>query len=450
MSSLVAADLHQVMPAVRADLERLIRIPSIAFPGYPEAPVREAAAATAEILTHAGLPGVRLLDVPSGPPAVFGHLPAPDGAPTVLLYAHYDVQPPGPEDAWESPPWQPTERGGRLYGRGAADDKSGIAMHAAAIRALSDASSGGPPAVGIKVVVEGEEEAGGGTFERFVEADPELFAADAIVVADSGNWKIGEPTLTTTLRGLAEVGVEVSTLERPVHSGLCGGAVPDALMALVRMIDSLVDEQGNVAVEGLAGRPWDGLPVDEAELRANAGVLDGVELIGDGTAAERLYTRPAVTAIGIDAPATESAANAIIPTARARISLRLAPGDDPADAQRKLREHLTKAAPWNVRLTLRDNGAAHGFEARSDGPAYQAAVAALADAYGKPAVKIGSGGSIPLVTTLAQAIPRAEIIVWGAQDESAQIHSANESVDLAELERAALAEALFIERIAAT
>ena len=442
-----AADLHAVMPGVRADLERLISIPSIAFDGYPDAPVRDAADVTAEILTRAGLPGVRLLDVPGGPPAVFGHLPAPDGRPTVLLYAHYDVQPAGPEDAWESPPWQPTERGGRLYGRGAADDKSGIAMHAAAIGVLTGASRSGPPDVGIKVVIEGEEETGGGTFERLVEADPELFAADAIVVADSGNWTIGEPTLTTTLRGLAEVGVEVSTLERPVHSGLFGGAAPDALMALVRMIDSLVDAEGNVAVESLAGRPWDGLPVDPDAFRANAGVLDGVELIGGGTIAERLYTRPAVTAIGIDAPPTESAANAIIPTARARVSLRLAPADDPVEAQRKLREHLTKAAPWGVQVALTDNAAAHGFEARSDGPAYQAAVAAMADAYERSAVQIGSGGSIPLVTTLAQAIPQAEIIVWGAQDEAAQIHSANESVDLAELERAALAEALFIERL---
>jgi acetylornithine deacetylase/succinyl-diaminopimelate desuccinylase-like protein len=299
-------------------------------------------------------------------------------------------------------------------------------------------------------VIEGEEETGGGTFERFVAAEPELFAADAIVVADSGNWKIGEPTLTTTLRGLAEVGVQVQTLQRPVHSGLFGGAAPDALMALVRMIDSLVDEDGNVAVEGLAGRAWTGLPFEEGVLRQNAGVLDGVGLIGCGTVAERLYTRPAVTAIGIDAPPTESAANAIIPAAKARISLRLAPGDDPVDAQRKLREHLARAAPWNVRVTMTDNAAAHGFEARSDGPAYQAAVAAMGDAYKKDTVQVGSGGSIPLVTALAQAIPQAEIIVWGAQDEAAQIHSANESVDLAELERAALAEALFIERLAAT
>jgi len=448
VSSLLAADLHAVMPGVRADLESLIRIPSIAFDGYPEGPVREAADATARILTQAGLPGVRLLEVPRAPPAVYGHLPAPDGAPTVLLYAHYDVQPAGPEDAWESPPWQPTERGARLYGRGAADDKSGIAMHAAALRALTDAESSGPPPVGIKVVVEGEEETGGGTFERLVESEPALFAADAIVVADSGNWKLGEPTLTTTLRGLAEVGVAVSTLERPVHSGLFGGAAPDALMALIRMIDSLTDDQGNVVVEGLTGRPWTGLPVDEAEFRVNAGVLDGVELIGGGTIAERLYTRPSVTAIGIDAPPTESAANAIIPTARARISLRLAPSDDPVAAQAALRRHLERAAPWGVRAAMTDNAAAHGFEASVAGPAYRAAVAALADAYKRPAVQVGSGGSIPLVTTLAQAVPQAEIIVWGAQDEAAAIHSANESVDLQELERAALAEALFLERLA--
>jgi acetylornithine deacetylase/succinyl-diaminopimelate desuccinylase-like protein len=448
MSSLLAADLAAVMPGVRADLERLIRIPSVAFEGFPQGPVKQAADATAEILTAAGLPGVRLLDVPGGPSAVYGHAPAPPGAPTVLLYAHYDVQPAGPEDAWESPPWTPTERGGRLYGRGAADDKSGIAMHAAAIRALMDASSGGPPSVGIKVVVEGEEETGGGTFERFVEADPELFAADAIVVADSGNWKLGEPTLTTTLRGLAAVDVEVATLKRPVHSGLFGGAAPDALVALTRILASLHDDEGNVAVEGLGGRPWTGLPVDEAEFRANAGVLEGVELIGSGTIAERLYTRPSVTAIGIDAPTVETAANAIIPTARARVSLRLAPSDDPVAAQQALREHLTAAAPWGARVTVTDDAAAHGFEARSDGRAYQAAAAAMQDAYKRAAVQIGSGGSIPLVTTLAHAVPQAEIVVWGAQDEAAAIHSANESVDLAELERAALAEALFLERLA--
>jgi acetylornithine deacetylase/succinyl-diaminopimelate desuccinylase-like protein len=431
------------MTTMRADLERLVRIPSIAFEGYPEQPVREAADLTASILAEAGLPDVRLLDVPGGPPAVYGHLPAPEGAPTVLLYAHYDVQPPGPLDAWTSPPWEPTERGGRLYGRGAADDKSGIAMHAAALRARV-------PGVGVKVVIEGEEETGGGTFERFVEAEPELFAADAIVVADSGNWKLGEPTLTTTLRGLAAVDVEVSTLEAPVHSGLFGGPAPDALIALSRILATLHDAEGNVAIEGVSGYEWTGLPVDEREFRANAGVLDGVELIGGGQIAERIYTRPSVTAIGIDAPDVESAGNAVVPSARARVSLRLPPGVDPVDARAALGRHLQKHAPWGARVTLTDGAVAHGFAARSDGAAYGAAAAAMSEAYSKKTVQVGSGGSIPLVTTLAQAVPQAEIIVWGAQDEAAQIHSADESVHLAELERAALAEALFLERLGAT
>ena len=428
------------MTSMRADLERLVRIPSIAFAGYPEEPVRKAADVTAEILTAAGLPGVRLIDVPGGPPAVYGHREASPGAPTVLLYAHYDVQPPGPLDAWTSPPWEPTERGGRLYGRGAADDKSGIAMHAEAIRSLT-------ADVGVKVVIEGEEETGGGTFERFVEAEPELFAADAIVVADSGNWKLGEPTLTTTLRGLAAVDVEVATLESPVHSGLFGGPAPDALIALARILATLHDADGNVAVEGAGGYEWDGLPVDEDVFRANAGVLDGAELTGGGPVADRIYTRPSVTAIGIDAPDVETAGNAIVPRARARVSLRLPPGVDPVAARAALGRHLEAHAPWGAQVTLTDGAVAHGFAARSDGTAYAAAAAAMEDAYGRPAVKVGSGGSIPLVTTLAEAVPQAEIIVWGAQDEGAQIHSADESVDLAELERAARAEALFLERL---
>src|SRR4051812_4217494 len=317
-------DLAAAMPATRADLERLVRIPSIAFDGFPEAPVREAAEATAAILVDAGLSNAKLIDIPGGPPAVYGDIPAPEGAPTVLLYAHYDIQPAGPEDAWDSPPFEPTERDGKLYGRGTADDKSGIAIHAAALRAF-----GGRPPVGLKVIIEGEEETGGGTLERFVEANTELFEADAIVIADGGNWKIGEPTLTTTLRGMTAVDVVVETLASPVHSGVFGGAAPDALMALARILTSLQDERGNVAVAGLTGREWDGLPTEESDFRESAGMLDGVELIGSGTIAEHVNTRPAISAIGIDAPAVEGAGNAVVPRARARVSLRLAPGQDP-------------------------------------------------------------------------------------------------------------------------
>ncbi|WP_230316242.1 M20/M25/M40 family metallo-hydrolase [Conexibacter sp. W3-3-2] len=347
----LAAVVAELMPIVRADLERLVRIPSVAFPGFPAAPVHEAAQATLEILRDAGAPA-ELLEIPGAPPAVWAQVDGPPGAPTVLLYAHYDIQPAGDEAAWDSPPFEPTERDGRLYGRGTADDKCGVALHAGTLRAF-----GGTPPVTVKVVIEGEEETGGGSFMDYVAAHPERFAADVVVVADGGNWKVGEPTLTTTLRGICQIDVEVRTLEGPVHSGLYGGAVPDALIALSRVLASLHDEHGDVAVVGLAGGPWDGRPVEEEVLREGARVLEGVDLVGTDSIAARLYTRPSITAIGIDAPAMEGATNAIVPVARARVSVRLAPTEtDPAAAQRTVMAHLMEHAPWGVQVSLRPRG----------------------------------------------------------------------------------------------
>ncbi len=429
------------MPAARRDLERLVRIPSIAFPGHPREPLDEAAAAVVEILRGAGLADAHAVEpAGGGPAAVFAHEPGPPGAPTVLLYAHYDVQPSGPEAAWSSPPFEPVLRDGRLHGRGAADDKSGVVMHAAALRAL-----GGRAPVTLKVVVEGEEEVGTGGMERLLATEPERFAADVVVVADSGNWALGEPTLTTSLRGLVVCDVAVRTLERPVHSGMFGGAAPDALQALIRLLDTLVDDRGAVAMAGLERRAWDGLDQDEQSFRAAAGVLPGVELIGEGTIAERLCTSPAVTVIGLDAPAVDGAQNALVPRARARVSLRLAPGDEPDRARAALAEHLRAAAPWGVAVEVTPGPAsADGFLADTTGPGYQAALSALERAYGKAAVKLGSGGSIPLVTLLDGALPDAEIVIWGAEDPGANIHSADEGVDLAELERAIHAQAAFL------
>jgi acetylornithine deacetylase/succinyl-diaminopimelate desuccinylase-like protein len=426
-----------------------VAIPSIAFPGFPEEPVHEAAQVTLEILRDAGLHTAELLEIPGAPSAVFGELPGPEGAPTVLLYAHYDVQPEGDPTAWTSPPYTLTERDGRLYGRGAADDKCGVILHAGALRALL--AGGAPLPVTVKVIVEGEEETGRGTFEQAVRADPARFAADVIVVADSGNWKVGEPTLTTSLRGLCVVDVEVRTLAGgPVHSGLFGGPVPDALIALARLIATLHDEAGDVAVDGLLRLPWDGRPVDEAELRTSANVADGVAMTGTGTLAERLYMRPSITVIGLDAPAIEGAGNALIPVARARLSARLAPGQDPAQAQRAIVALLQAHVPWGAHLTCSPQEAAPGAVLAGDGPAAALAARALDDAYGKPAVKVGSGGAIPLCVTLAQAFPAAEIVLWGASDDAARIHSADESVDVAELERATLAQALLLRALGAT
>jgi len=430
------------LPRAQADLEALVRIPSVAFEGFPDAPNRAAAALTAELLREV-LPDVEVAEIPGAPPTVIGRFGAPPGAPKVLLYAHYDVQPAGPEDAWTAPAFEPELRDGRLYGRGAADDKSGVVIHVAALRAL-----GQELAVGVTVVVEGDEETGRGTFDDYLAAHREELAADVVVVADGGNWRLGEPTLCASLRGLTELCVEVSTLERPAHSGLVGGAAPDALIALIRMLDTLTDEHGDPAVEGLTRRPWTGMDMPEDALRGTASVLDGVALVGTGTIAERLYSRPAVTVIGLDAPAVATAANALVPHARAKVSVRLAPGDDPARAFGLVRDHLLAAAPWSVRAEITEGAGAPGFAATGDGPGLQAARSALEIAYGKKAVEVGSGGSIPLVTTLAATYPAAEIVIWGAQDDGARIHAGDEGVVLEELGRAILAEATLLRELA--
>ena len=432
------ARVAALMPAARADLERLVRIPSVSAPGHPQAPLGQAADAVAAIARRLGLE-TRLLEVPGSSPAVLGERPAAPGAPTVLLYAHYDVQPPGPEERWTSPPYVPVERGGRLYGRGTADDKGGVVMHATALAALGDDHR-----LGVKLLVEGAEEVGAGALEDLVRARPELVAADVMVVADLGNVALGEPTLTTSLRGMVKLTVSVATLAGPVHSGAYGGAAPDALVALVRMLATLHDEAGDVAVAGLDARTYDGPAWDEATFRREAGVLDGVVLPGTGTIADRVLTRPSVTITGLDATAVTEAVNAVVPTARAVLAVRLAPGQTPAAAAAALTRHLRAVAPWNVALEIVETGAGGGFLARTDGPALDTARRALEAAFGRPVVHMGQGGSIPLVAALLEAAPRAEVILWGPAEPQARIHGTDESVDLAELERCTLAEALFL------
>jgi len=435
--------IAELMPGLRADLERLVRLPSVAFEGFPEEPVKQAGAAVAVLMQKAGLPEVRLVDIARAPQAVFGARPAQPGAPTVLLYAHYDVQPAGPDEAWASKPFEPTERAGRLYGRGAADDKSGIIMHSGALLAL-----GADSPVGVKVLIEGQEECGRGGIEEFVKANAELLKADVIVISDVGNYSLGVPTLTTSLRGMAALDVEVETLAGAVHSGMFGGPAPDALIALARMIATLHDADGTVAVQGLNVDEYNGADYDETAYRNDAGVLFGVDLIGAGTVAERLYGRPSINVIGIDAPAVDGAANVLIPKARARLSVRLTPGQDPAEAQAAVAKHVEAVAPWHVKVKVTPGGVGEGFLARTDGPAYAAAAAAMAAAFQKEVVHYGVGGSIPLVAAFLAAQPGAEMILWGCEEPQCKIHAPDESVDLAELERCVLAETLFIAELA--
>ncbi len=426
----------------RHDLERLVGHASVAFPGFDPSPVLAAADAVADTLRQSGFPAVELLDVPGGYPAVWAEHPAPPGAPTVLLYAHYDVQPAGDPARWDSPAFTPTLRGGRMYGRGAADDKSGIVAHAGAMRALD-----GHPPVGVKVIVEGEEETVS-HLEAYVIAHPERFAADVVVVADAGNLRVGEPVLTTALRGDVSATVTVRTLAASVHSGLFGGPAPDALMALVRILAALHDDQGEVAVPGLRHGAWPGSDLPTAVFRQTSGLLEGVELVGSGTVADRLWAKPSVTVIGLDAPRVDEAANILVPEARARASLRIVPGQDPQAALAALETHVRASAPWGAHVEVTPTKTGAPFLARTQGPGYAAARQALELAYGRSVDDVGMGGSIPLLAVLAEVAPQAEIILWGAEDvQAARIHSENESVDLDELTRLVLAEALLLDRL---
>src|SRR5215472_3885615 len=438
----LAAAVRRVLPSVLSDLGRLVRIPSVSADPAAAPQLRASAREVAALLRRAGLPEVDVLSVDGGQPAVLARRPAPPGAPTVLLYAHHDVQPAGPPGDWLSDPFEPAERGGRLYGRGAADDKAGIAVHLAAL-----AAHGSQLPVGVTVLVEGEEEIGSPTISAFLAQHAGRIRADVAVIADSANWSADVPALTTSLRGGANVAVTVQALRHGVHSGMYGGPVPDALTALCRLLATLHDERGDVAVAGLADGPAGPVDLAEADLRADAGVLDGVRLIGTGSLTQRLWARPAIAVIGIDAPAVDAATNTLIPAARAKVSLRIAPGDDAQRARAALAAHLASHAPWGVRVTVEPGRAIAPYSVPAGGRAYRAAHAALAEAWGVPAVDTGVGGSIPFVTAYAALVPDAEILITGVEDPDTRAHSANESLHLGLFERACLAEALLLRNI---
>lgn len=440
-------DLHEAVgelfPAAVADLEALIRIPSVSAAGFDPARVRESAEAIAGLYRDAGFPLVRLLEIEGAPPAVYAEYPAPPGTPTVLLYAHHDVQPPGDEEAWTTAPFDPVHKGGRLYGRGSADDKAGVIVHA-----LAFGAHGGAPPLGVKVIVEGEEEIGSAHLSDFIREYQDLLAADVIVIADSTNWRLGQPALTTSLRGLVDCTVEVRTLKQAVHSGLFGGAAPDALSALSRLLASLHDEQGNVAIAGLTSGEASQLDLTEEELQNQAGLLVGVELLGEGSLTSRLWTRPAVAVLGIDAPDVAGSIHQLVPAARAVVSVRIAPGDDPDRAMDALVAHLESHAPWGAQVTVTEGPRSEAFALEAAGPGVEAFRAAFRDAWGTEGVSIGVGGSIPFVAAFNDAFPDAHILLTGVIDPAAGMHAPNESVHLDELRRAAVAEAIALRLLA--
>lgn len=440
MDDLVAR-VKAVLPSVRADLEDLVRIESVWADPDRRDEVRRSARAVADLLSEAGFADVEIVSA-GGAPAVIARHPAPPGAPTVLLYAHHDVQPEGDPGQWDSPPFEPTERDGRLYGRGSADDKAGIATHLAAFRAHR-----GSPPVGVTVFVEGEEESGSPSLGALLAAHRDKLAADVIVIADSDNWTPEVPALTVSLRGLADCVVEVQTLDHGLHSGLWGGVVPDALTVLVRLLAGLHDDDGNVAVAGLHESRAADVDRGPQWVRAESGLLDGVREIGSGTVAQRMWAKPAITVIGIDTTPVAKASNTLIPRARAKVSMRIAPGGDAVAHLEALRRHLEEHAPWGAHVTVTPGDIGQPYAIDATGPVYAAARAAFREAWGTEVVDMGMGGSIPFIAEFAAAFPRAKILVTGVEDPGTQAHSVNESLHLGVFERAAVTEALLLAKL---
>jgi acetylornithine deacetylase/succinyl-diaminopimelate desuccinylase-like protein len=439
----IRAKVEAMMPDVLEDLGELVKLPSIAFPGFPPEPVVACSEKVVEILKRYGATDAKLLEIPGGYSAAWAEIKGPEGAPTVLMYGHYDVQPAPESQGWESDPWTPTMRDGRMFGRGAADDKSGVMMNAASIGVFD-----GKPPVNVKIILEGEEETIS-HLEEFVEKNPDLFACDLFIIADMGNLKVGEPILTTALRGDVACTVEVETLDHALHSGVFGGPAPDALMALIRMCAVLIEDDGTVAVPGVDRFEWTGADLPAEVFRENAGVLEGVDLIGHGTVGSLLWSKPSINVLGIDAPTVHEASNILIPKATAKVSMRIVPGADPDVEIDKLMSYLQSVAPWNARVKVERVKALNAFQAKTDGPGVEAARVAMKAAFGKEVGTAGSGGSIPLLGSLAKAAPNAEFILWGAEDMAlARIHGGNESVDPKEIADSIVAQAMLMQEFA--
>jgi acetylornithine deacetylase/succinyl-diaminopimelate desuccinylase-like protein len=441
-----ATAVSALMPRLKEDLARLVAVPSLSEWGYPEhtrPALLEAHQAVVELLRDAGVESFSSLELEGTAPVITGEIPAPPGAPTVLLYGHYDVVPAGDESLWTSPPFEATERDGAIYGRGAADSKSNILVHVGALRAWE-----GKPPVGIKLLIEGQEEVGSPLEEGYPSANPEPFRADAILVADGGSIRAGQPSLTVSLRGDARITVEVRTLASNKHSGQYGGAAPDALVVLLRALASLWDEHGDVAVEGLRREEWSGESYTDEEFRALAELEEGMPIVGTGGIGSKIWSGPGITVLGIDCPAVDGAPASVQSHARAVLNVRIHPEQPAAEAQAIVMRHLEAERPFGVPLQVTAGAIGDGYRAASSGPAWDAMIAAMSTAWGADTVEIATGGAIPLVKAMSEGVPEATMFVFGATDSFANIHGPDERLLVDEWEKAVLAETLFFQELA--
>lgn len=438
----ITATIDAARTAARADLERLLTIPTISADPAHAADLRTAADLIVDLCRSIGSPDVRTVDA-GGHPAVVAHFPGPAGAPTVGLYAHYDVQPTGPLAAWQSDPFTPVERDGRLYARGAADDKGGLAVHLAALRAFD-----GKPPVSVTLLVEGEEEIGSPTLDGIFARYGDELASDVFVICDSGNWTVGTPAFTTSLRGMGDMFVTVRTLDHALHSGQFGGAAPDAVTTLCRLVATLHDDDGNLVVDGLHSAGAGPLEYPEDRFRAEAGVLDEVRLMGTAPLSERIWFAPAVSVIGMDVTPVDQASNTLYPSARAKLGVRIAPGDDARRAMAAVADHLRRHAPFGARVEVEIGNVGEPCTLPLEGHRADAATAAFTEAFGTEPVRMGMGGSIPLAQAYQNLHPDSMVLCSAVVDPDSRMHGIDESLNLSDWSKACLAEALFLQRLA--
>lgn len=449
----LAEAVHAGLPTTIADLSSLVRIPSVSWEAFDPSHVAASADAVARLAEETGLfDEVRVSRAPigstglTGQPAVLARREARDGKKTVLLYAHHDVQPQGDDADWDTPPFEPTLKGERLYGRGASDDKAGVMTHVAALRAVRDVI-GDDLGVGVALFIEGEEEFGSRSFADFLAQHRDELEADVIVVADSDNWSTTVPAITVGLRGNVTFRLTVRTLSHASHSGMLGGAVPDAMLAMVKLLATLHDDEGSVAVPGLLSRDADHPEQTEEKLREESGLLEGVRPIGRGPLLSRVWSQPSLTVTGIDAPSVANASNTLAPEVSVRISARIAPGQTADSAFEAIEAHLRAATPFGAHLAIDDVDKGDPFLVDASGPAIADVTVAMTEAWGTAPVQTGIGGSIPFIADLVKTFPEAEILVTGVEDPDTRAHSPNESQHLGVLQRAILSEAILIARL---
>lgn len=445
MNENLTEKLDALFPSFVDTLCDLVRIPSVSSPYFDQEQVQASAAHVESLFADLGLE-TQVLSAPGpdgqqGRPAVIARTRHLDNAPTVLLYAHHDVQPAGDESRWETDPFEPSVRNDRLYGRGSSDDGAGIVVHLGALTLLADDLG-----INVTVFIEGEEEIGSPSFNNFLTQHHELLEADYIIVADSDNWKVEIPALTSTLRGLADATVRVKVLDHALHSGMFGGPILDAVTLAARLIATFHDDSGRVAVEGLGGTTVSDVEYPEDDFRRDSSLLDGVELAGAGDLASRMWTQPALSIIGFDATTVAHSSNTIAPECQFKVSLRTVPGTDGRDAMNALRAHIEKHRPLGARIEFIEGEVGPSYQADLESEAARIAHECLTEAWGVPSVNIGVGGSIPFISDFQQQFPHAQVIVTGVEDPASNAHSENESQSLTVLRNAILAEALMLKR----